>query len=361
MNINKKTLTKYLDQLFEINAININVADMLVTAFNYVDIFDEDEIKQYVKEGLSEKEAIIEQLYDFYRLDSNNEENNQIMGEYFLNNIKKLDEKDYLNNPYVLSINKEVKLGKYTLKHIKYEPYQLFAYDEIKVTDDFKEYSAIGYFDKPFSYLALTNGNNIWMSLNPNEIETMKPFIKKGKGCVLVLGLGMGYVPFMLSLKNEVESIVIIEKDEEIISLFNKHLKPYFKNEDKITIIRDDAIRYTSNKEQCQKYDYIFADLWHDPEDGLKPFVELKRNALKIGKEIDCWLETSLIALLRRCMMTLLEETMISSKEEDYKFAKIYTDEIINLFYKKTKNITLNNEDDVNNLLKDESLLKLLS
>ena len=85
------------------------------------------------------------------------------------------------------------------MKYINYAPYQLFAYDDIKV-NGYKEYSQVGYFDNKFSYLALTEGNNIWMSLNPNEIETMKPYINKARGNVLVLGLGMGYVPFMLSL-----------------------------------------------------------------------------------------------------------------------------------------------------------------
>lgn len=361
MNINQKTLGSYLGDLFDINAININVADMLLTAFNYVDILNSEEIKQFIKEGLSENEAIVELLYDFYQLDRNNKDNVCIMNEYFLGRIKRLEPSNYLNNPYVKAINKEAKLGKYALKHIKYEPYQLFAYDEISVDSrNYKEYSAIGYFDKPFSYLALINGNNVWMSLNPNEIETMKPFIKKGAGRVLVLGLGMGYVPFMLSLKEEVEDITIVETDEQIISLFEKHLLPLFPNKRKIHIIKNDAIEYTKDKSNCDKYDYIFADLWHNPEDGLMPFVELKRNASLINKQIDCWLETSLIALLRRCMFTLLEESLMGNSEEDYNYAKIYTDEIINLFYKKTKNITLNTIDDVKKLLSDNYLLSLI-
>ena len=57
------------------------------------------------------------------------------------------------------------------------------------------------------------------MSLNPNEIETMKPFINKGHGNVLVLGLGMGYVPFMMALKDDVRHITIIEKDKNIIGV----------------------------------------------------------------------------------------------------------------------------------------------
>ena len=144
------------------------------------------------------------------------------------------------------------------------------------------------------------------MSLNPNEIETMKPYIKKGEGHVLVLGLGMGYVPFMLAVKDDVKSITIIEKDPEIIALFKSLIYPSFPRKEKIRIIEDDAIKYLQKTEKKPSFDYIFADLWHNPEDGLPLFVALKN----INPNIDCWLETSMYALLRRCMITLLEEQL---------------------------------------------------
>ena len=354
MKITKNSeLIKYIQQVIDTNNININVADMLMTAFNYVDIFNPEEIKQYVKEGLSENEAVLETLYDFYQLDKNNDENVSIMNEYFLNNFKALKNDEYLSNPYVETIKEAGRYRKYALKMLKYEPYQLFAYDEIKVTKDYKEYSAIGYFKKPFSYLALTEGNDVWMSLNPNEIETMKQYIASAKGNVLVLGLGMGYVPFMMSLKDEVKKITIVEKDPDIISLFNNLIYPHFTNKNKIEIIKDDAVNYVKSH---QKYDYIFADLWHDPEDGLNLFIKLKR----INRNIPCWLETSLIALLRRCMVTLLEETLQGSNEGDYMHARTTTDKVINRFYLKTKNILLENKEDVFNLLRDETLWSLV-
>ena len=336
--------------IIDINAINMNIADMLNAAFNYTDIINTDEVKQYIKEGLSEEEAILEILYGFYGLE-HSDINDEVMNKYIFNNLKRLDPKEYLDNPYVKNIKVNAKLGKYKLQNIVYEPYQLFAYDDIYL-DNYQEYSRIGYFANEFPYLALTEGNNVWMSLNPNDIETMKPYIKKAKGNVLVLGLGMGYVPYMISLKDEVKSITIIEKDKEIIDLFKKNLLPLFVNRNKITIIEDDAINYVAEN---NKYDYIFADLWHDAEDGLSLFVQLKR----ISKNIDCWLEVSLYQMLRRCMITLLEEQLEGMKEDAYKHARNYTDRLINKFYQKTKNLRLANEDDLNKLLSDKSLLTL--
>ena len=345
-------LNKRIEALISNNNININVADLLVNAFSYTDIFDVDEIKQYIKEGLKEKEAMMEIFCRSFNIDYELDENREVMDAYILNNLKKLDPKEYLNNEYAKNIKATGRYKKYALKYITYEPYQLFAYDDISLDGD-KENSHIGYFDNKFSYLALTEGNNIWMSLNPNEIETMKPYINKAKGNVLVLGLGMGYVPFMMAVSPEVKSITIVEKDPEIIALFNSLILPNFKNKEKIKIVEDDAINFVKKN---NKFDYLFADLWHSPEDGLSLFVQLKR----VNKNIDCWLEESMYALLRRCMISLIEENTLGCGEENYKFSKTYTDKVINKYYQKTKNFTVSTDEDLNKLLDKNNLLSLL-
>ena len=352
MNIkNDKSFKEEIKKIIDTNNINMNVADVLMSSFMYTDIINPDEVKQYIKEGHEEKEAVFNTFCDSLGF----EKDDEVLNEYVLNNLKQLNPKDYLDNNYAKTIKQSGRFGKYGLRYIDYQPYQLFAYDDIKM-NGYKEYSQIGYFNQKFSYLALTEGNNIWMSLNPNEIETMKPYISKATGHVLVLGLGMGYVPFMLSLKNCVSKVTIIEKDQEIINLFNKLIYPSFPNKEKIEIIKGDAVEYASKKQKEATYDYIFADLWHDPEDGLPLFVALK----KINKNIDCWLEVSMYALLRRCMITLIEETLNGAKEEDYRFAKTYTDKVINAFYQKTKNLSVERLSDLDQLLSDDTLLSFL-
>ena len=66
-------------------------------------------------------------------------------------------------------------------------------------------------------------------------------------------------------------------------------------------------------------------------------------------------------ALLRRCMITLLEETLNGSKEEDYRFAKTYTDKVINTYYQNTKNLLIEKIEDLDALLADNKLFSLLS
>lgn len=342
-----------IDEVIRINQINTWIAGLFNEVNSYTDFFSKDKIDYFVSRGHSEAEAMTAIICSEFNLERD-EELDTILTEFVSERIKCLEPKEYLNNEYASRIKATGRYKQYALRMIDYEPYQTFAYDEISVADDYKEYSAIGYFIKPFSYLALCEGNNIWMSLNPNEIETMKPFIDKGNGNVLVLGLGMGYVPFMMVLKDDVKHITIVEKDQNIINLFNNLLFPHFINKNKIAIIKDDAIKYVSKN---NKYDYIFADLWHTPEDGLDLFIQLKR----INKDIDCWLETSLIAMLRRCMITLIEESLEGLGDNNYQKAKTSTDRVINSYYQKTKNLVINNEGDLLSLLSDESLIDLIT
>ena len=62
------------------------------------------------------------------------------------------------------------------------------------------------------------------MSITPNEIETMEEAVKAATGKVIVYGLGLGYYPYMISLKDEVKEIVIVENDIKIINLFKLKL-----------------------------------------------------------------------------------------------------------------------------------------
>ena len=105
---NNSELQEAIKTLININNININVADMLNLAFSYTDLMSKDEMYKYIKEGYSEKEAIVDMLYDFYKIDRDNSENNDIMNEYFLNNMKWLSREPFLNDLYVKTIKDAV-------------------------------------------------------------------------------------------------------------------------------------------------------------------------------------------------------------------------------------------------------------
>ena len=347
-----KALLDKIKILLRENDNNIAIGNLLFNV--YTEMYPEDikRVQRYISMGEEEKSAVVSSIFDYLEM-NDDEEGTSFVAPYLFNGLEKLDFDYYANNECAKSIT---NIGKYkdcSLEYLSYAPYQTFAADDIYLTG-YKENNHIGYFDQEFKYLALLKNKEIWMSLNPNEIKTMEPYIAKAKGQVLVLGLGMGYVAFMMAMKKEVKSVTIIEKDQNVINIFNNLIWPNFKNKDKIQIINDDAIGYLRRKHNI--YDYIFADLWHSPDDGLPLFIEIK----KIDKKIDCWLETSMYALLRRCMFTLLDEQLHGLKDNNYLKAKTYTDKVINKFYFQTKNLHLINEDDLNNLLDFNNLLNLV-
>ena len=63
-------------------------------------------------------------------------------------------------------------------------------------------------------------------------------------GNVLTFGLGLGYYAYMVSEKESVESVTIVEMNEDVIQLFKKYVLPQFKNAEKIKIIKADAFEY---------------------------------------------------------------------------------------------------------------------
>ena len=176
--VNNPKLKIKIDEVIRINQINTWIAGLFNEVNSYTDFFSKDKIDYFVKKGHSEAEAMTAIICGEFNFERD-EELDTILTEFVSERIKCLEPKEYSNNEYATRIKSTGRYKQYALRMIDYVPYQTFAYDEISVTKDYKEYSAIGYFKKPFSYLALCEGNNIWMSLNTNEIETMKPFIDK--------------------------------------------------------------------------------------------------------------------------------------------------------------------------------------
>ena len=326
--------------LLNIKDTNIEISNILLTALAYTDFINPDELN---KEDITS--SIKNMILDNLEVDSNE------LRESFFNqvSVEKCEASKYYNDYVKLLEKVNFNFGKYSLKKVTYEPYQLFALDDIDVVDDYKEISKVGYFDKPFSYKTLFEGKDLWMSLNPNEINTMSTTIEKAKGRVLVLGLGMGYITYMLSQKKNVSSITVIERNKENIALFKKHLFPLFPNKTKITIIEDDAINFVKH---YFKYDYIFADLWFTPEDGLEYYLKLNDIEKKNNIKIDYWLETSLKQMKRRYLIELIKEQLEGSDETWYQSEKEIEDRIFKRLYLDTKDIVINNIEGIRNLLK---------
>ncbi len=270
--------------------------------------------------------------------------------------ISKLDAKEYLSNPYYQLIKpRKEKKGDILLTYDKYLPKQGFVYDEISLKGKYlRESTPFGYFDKEFKYLAIKEKNKTWMSVTPHEINTMKEGISEAKGKIITLGLGLGYYAYMVSSKENVSKVTIIEMNGKIIDLFRKEILPLFPNKEKIEIIQGDAFSFLDKQFDG---DYLYADLWHMPDDGFPMYAKiLKTESKHPNTKFAYWIEKSMLALLRRALIILLDEEINGSGDNDYLNESSLSDHLINQSHFILKNKEIKNIEDIDNLLSFSSL-----
>ena len=356
ISLNKSNESKLI-KLLETKEENIAIASMLNDLCFSLDQFSE--LEAIADNDINSK--CKELFLDYFELDENNIDNQVIINTYLSNAFKKLDISSYEDNSYKKSLKiQEITQNSYKLLELRYPKYSFFPIDDIKVDDKdyYREYTTLGYFDKDYHYLTLSKNNNIWMCITPNEINTMKPHISKARGKVITFGLGLGYFAFMAANKKEVSKVTIIEKDENVINLFLDNLLPHFPNINKIEIIKEDAFSYIS-RDHLINYDYAFFDLWHNAEDGLPLYIKIKE--LGINCDSGYWIEESLIAMYRRCLLTVIEESLAHYSDDDYRKAKNAIDKIINQIYFKTKNLRISSYEEIYRLVSKESILRLIA
>ncbi|MDD7179810.1 MAG: hypothetical protein SPF67_01190 [Eubacteriales bacterium] len=220
----------------------------------------------------------------------------EIFEEYFPDMVHLLKNKDYENNPYLKNIKIPTKkLGKWELCYKTYVPYQAFVFDDPKITRDGKIIPQIGFFEKEFSYPAVLESGTEWMLITPNEINTMRAPISGAHGKVLTYGLGLGYFAYMVSEKESVSSVTIVERDKNAISLFRDIILPQMPRKDKINIICDDAFYFAETRLADSDFDFVFADIWHDPSDGVPAYNRLKATEKYLpSADFSYWIEKTL-------------------------------------------------------------------
>lgn len=275
--------------------------------------------------------------------------------------IVKLDPAPYLKDPFGLKVKPEpLKEKGWSLFYDAYEPHEGFVYDELAIDPEtFKETTRFGFFETRFPFLALAQDGKTWMSVTPHEINTMEQQIQEAHGKVLTFGLGLGYYAFRCLEKENVSSVSVIERDPTLIAFFKERLLPFFPHPERFRIIEEDAFHYAGAMKK-EHYDYAFVDLWHLPEDGLPMYIRMRGLEKKSpATTFGYWVEPSLLSLLRRAVLILLQEEMAGSTDEDYDFASNESDALINSLHKLLKKNEIHSSRDVHALLGDESLKEI--
>ena len=182
----------------------------------------------------------------------------------------------YLKNIKIPTVSR----GDILLLNACYEKGEFFQYDMPDFRNDIIV-PKLAFFNSNVFFPSIYEGNMPWVSVCPSEINSMKKDIDKAEGRCLVLGLGLGYFPYMISFLDKVKSITIIEINEKIISIFEDYILPQFKYRDKIKIIRSDAIEFLKNVER-DEYDFCYADIWEGQADGAPLYLQIKKHEKRL-------------------------------------------------------------------------------
>ena len=226
-------------------------------------------------------------------------------------------------DPYLAAMKDlpdQIREGRFTLAMVSYEKGELLAYDapsgsglSDKEAGEVLIVPNIGCFDRKVRFPAIYEEEIPWMSVCPSEMNTLREpledaraFLRQRKDSrVLVLGLGLGYYPFLISLEDSVKEIVIVEYSREIIDLFEKYLLPRFPYPGKIRIVQDDAFDYL-RRVQPGEFDYVFSDTWESQFDGAKDYLRIKRQEARLNPEnaeprtgFGYWIEPQIRAYLK--------------------------------------------------------------
>lgn len=290
------------DKMQHIKEDNYRIFALLSKYLNNApDLIEKDEIDMIVDSGVSEEYAFAVILAAAFGMDIlDNHDHKALFNNYFLKMIHKLDISEYKNNPYYKNIKiPTIKIGKSELKYERYKPYEGFVFNDIFQTKEGRQIPQIGFFNERFRFPAVLENNRIWMTITPNEIETMKEPIEQAFGNVLTYGLGLGYYAYMVSEKENVHSVTIVDSNAEVINMFKRFILPQFKYKDKVKIIQADAFEYAEKDMPKEKYDFVFTDLWHDVSDGLDMYLKMKQyEKHNPNTAFAYWIEKSILCYL---------------------------------------------------------------
>lgn len=225
--------------------------------------------------------------------------------------ITKLDPLYLKENPYIKNIHiEDWVIGNIYLQNMDvYEENGVYVYkmrerDQKSLTTVYN----LAYFPENVRTPAL--GTIVpytkWMGVDISEITSFEPFIKCAHGKVLLMGCGLAYVAYMLSLKNDVEKVTVVELDKDIKKMFETYLKSQMNN--KIEVIEGDALEFLE-VEDISKYDYCSVDIWHGAMDMFPIYLKcLLLEEKHEGVKFHYWMEEDLHNILEKMWLIILEK-----------------------------------------------------
>ena len=221
----------------------------------------------------------------------------------------------------------------------------------------------IGYFEEDINLPVLMQGEKVWMSPAISEMESMRDGIDKGHGKCLAMGLGIGFLPYLWLLKDEVESVTVVEFNQDIIDLFNRYIRPQFKINKNLEIIHGDAFDFY-NEDFLNQFDYVYVDIWESSEDGLELFTKFMKKNIDLP-HVDYWIEDSMLYDVKYIVVPYLYALYLGNSITDF-ISSLDGDmnelaKKVNRYF-KTRNDVIRTEDELLSIIHEKDVLrKILS
>ena len=224
--------------------------------------------------------------------------------------INLVEEQGFPISNYLLP---EKKVGKFSIKHRWYKKEEILDVINMRMAILTGVRPTKIKLDKDWMALNLfKDKQGLLMSTHPVETFTHLYPIYESWGKVLVGGLGLGYVVNEMAKNSSVDSIVVIEKEKNIIKLVEDGLMnsieeindDMFNDRDdevEVTIIHDDLFDFV--KKTKMRFDFMYFDIWSgtgemDFHQYVLPLRMLSKRLLTHGDSINvrknnmiCWME----------------------------------------------------------------------
>ncbi|MGB4588425.1 MAG: hypothetical protein WBI17_04220 [Clostridiaceae bacterium] len=241
-----------------------------------------------------------------------------------------------------------------------YHPVDYMRFDEMG-----EPYLPLKRFDRSISLPMICDENVGWMSPELFEKTTMQEAVDRAFGNVLVVGLGIGFYPFNILMKEDVKKVTIIERNQDIIALFKKNILPQFPRKEDVEIIQGDALDLVSN-DFLKNYDYTFIDIWRNDDDGVKILSSVFK-CLDFSEKlnIDFWIEDAILEqvkdALKSYLMRLydgtLEKDLINTRKKNKDISPFISLGKIQSYF-NNKNIKIANRKQLIGLVNDKVILR---
>ena len=319
MDFSDKIKLERLEKTFELNFKLTRLYANYLEHYN--EIISAEMIEALCGDGEIEiKDGLVAILCQIFGLDIDGTQDERVLiRDYVTPSVRVMDAERYRKNPYHTNIKiPEIKKGRWELKREKYPAYRGVIAADI-VFDGFREIPPLGFFPEDFEFPAVLEDGNEWMTLTPVDLDTSDEAIERAHGKVVTFGLGLGYYTHMVSEKEDVESITVVERSEDVIALFKEYILPQFSHPEKVRIVNADAFEYAEHTMPAERYDVAFVDTWRDASDGAPMYERMKAlEHLSHGTEFIYWIENFLISRLRALRFSDILDRLDSGEDMPY-------------------------------------------